>query len=184
MKTELQSYIQNFSFPCIMAKAVATKGYLQEVELNSLTKKADINYFLKLNKLNFKDYIDTFLNHNYQCIEKEYTYDLEKSKKRLEIVEGLIKALEDIDNIIALIKSSNSSKDAVINLINKYQFTENQAQAIVNMKLGRLTHLEVIELNQEKIDLTSTIANCEDIITHLDKKKQIFTAAQCVCVLS
>ena len=143
-----------------------------------LQKTFNANQYALIGKtpklLNFKDYIDTFLNHNYQCIEKEYTYDLEKSKKRLEIVEGLIKALEDIDNIIALIKSSNSSKDAVINLINKYQFTENQAQAIVNMKLGRLAHLEVIELNQEKIDLTSTIANCEDIITHLDKKKQIF----------
>ena len=143
-----------------------------------LQKTFNANQYALIGKtpklLNFKDYIDTFLNHNYQCIEKEYTYDLEKSKKRLEIVEGLIKALEDIDNIIALIKSSNSSKDAVTNLINKYQFTENQAQAIVNMKLGRLAHLEVIELNQEKIDLTSTITNCEDIITHLDKKKQIF----------
>lgn len=143
-----------------------------------LQKTFNANQYALIGKtpklLNFKDYIDTFLNHNYQCIEKEYTYDLEKSKKRLEIVEGLIKALEDIDNIIALIKSSNSSKDAVINLINKYQFTENQAQAIVNMKLGRLAHLEVIELNQEKIDLTSTITNCEDVIAHLDRKKQIF----------
>ena len=143
-----------------------------------LQKTFNANQYALIGKtpklLNFKDYIDTFLNHNYQCIEKEYTYDLEKSKKRLEIVEGLIKALEDIDNIIALIKSSNSSKDAVINLINKYQFTENQAKAIVNMKLGRLAHLEVIELNQEKIDLTSTITNCEDVIAHLDKKKQIF----------
>ena len=143
-----------------------------------LQKTFNANQYALIGKtpklLNFKDYIDTFLNNNYQCIEKEYTYDLEKSKKRLEIVEGLIKALEDIDNIIALIKSSNSSKDAVINLINKYQFTENQAQAIVNMKLGRLAHLEVIELNQEKIDLTSTITNCEDVIAHLDKKKQIF----------
>ena len=143
-----------------------------------LQKTFNANQYALIGKtpklLNFKDYIDTFLNHNYQCIEKEYTYDLEKSKKRLEIVEGLIKALEDIDNIIALIKSSNSSKDAIINLINKYQFTENQAQAIVNMKLGRLAHLEVIELNQEKIDLTSTITNCEDVIAHLDKKKQIF----------
>lgn len=143
-----------------------------------LQKTFNANQYALIGKtpklLNFKDYIDTFLNHNYQCIEKEYTYDLEKSKKRLEIVEGLIKALEDIDNIIALIKSSNSSKDAIINLINKYQFTENQAQAIVNMKLGRLAHLEVIELNQEKINLTSTITNCEDVIAHLDRKKQIF----------
>ena len=148
------------------------------VQKTDLQKTFNANQYALIGKtpklLNFKDYIDTFLNHNYQCIEKEYTYDLEKSKKRLEIVEGLIKALEDIDNIIALIKSSNSSKDAIINLINKYQFTENQAQAIVNMKLGRLAHLEVIELNQEKIDLTSTITNCEDVIAHLDKKKQIF----------
>ena len=154
------------------------------VVLTKLFQKTDLQKVFNANQyaligktpklLNFKDYIDTFLNHNYQCIEKEYTYDLKKSKKRLEVVEGLIKALEDIDNIIALIKSSNSSKDAIINLINKYQFTENQAQAIVNMKLGRLAHLEVIELNQEKIDLTSTIANCEDVITNLDKKKQIF----------
>ena len=152
--------------------------------LNQLYAKTDLQKTFNANQyalvgktpklLTYKEYLDIFLNHNYSCIEKEYTFDLEKSKKRLEIVEGLIKALEDIDNIITLIKKSDSSKNAEENLIKIYNFTSAQAQAIVNMKLGKLAHLEYIELNQERKELNETIAECEDVIAHLERKKDIF----------
>ena len=152
--------------------------------LNQLFQKTDLQKTFNANQyalvgktpklLNYQQYLDIFLNHNYECIQREYSFDLEKSQKRLEIVLGLIKALEDIDNIIALIKKSENSKVAADNLIKTYDFTKVQAQAIIDMKLGRLAHLEAIELNKEQEDLTSTIKDCEDIITNLNRRQNIF----------
>lgn len=152
--------------------------------LNQLFSKTDLQKSYSANQyalvgktpklLNFKQYIDIYLNHNYECIKREYNFDLEKSKKRLEIVEGLVKALEDIDNIIALIKSSESSSAAAVNLIKKYEFTEAQAKAIVDMKLGRLARLEKVELNKEKEELLSNIATCKEVIGSIDKQKEIY----------
>ena len=154
--------------------SVLTKLYRK----SNLQKSYSANQFALVGKtpelLNLKQYLDIYLQHNYDCIKREYEFDLDKAKDRLEIVEGLIKALEDIDNIIALIKASESAAAACQNLIKKYDFTERQAKAIVDMKLGRLAHLEKIELNQEKKELTSTIAKCEEIIRSVDKQREIY----------
>lgn len=109
--------------------------------------------------LNLTQYIKIYTDHNLECIRNEYKFDLVKAQARKEIVDGLLKALEDIDNIIALIKKSESAAAAKQNLINTYQFTENQATAIVDMKLGRLAHLEKVELNQEQAELIEKIEN-------------------------
>lgn len=152
--------------------------------LNQLFSKTDLQKSYSANQyalvgktpkfLTYKEYLDIYLNHNYECIRREFTYDLEKSQKRLEIVEGLIKALEDIDNIIHLIKNSESSSQACQQLIEKYEFTEAQAKAIIDMKLGRLAHLEKIELNKEQKELTSTILDCQDIISSSERQKSIY----------
>ena len=110
-------------------------------------------------ELNLKDCIKIYIEHNLDCIKKEAQFDLEKASKRYEVVEGLLRALEDIDNIIALIKSSDNSKHAEQNLIEKYNFTENQAKAICAMKLGSLAKLEAVELNTEKSDLAKIISD-------------------------
>ena len=110
-------------------------------------------------ELNLKDCIKIYIEHNLECIKKEAQFDLEKASKRYEVVEGLLRALEDIDNIIALIKSSDNSKHAEQNLIEKYNFTENQAKAICAMKLGSLAKLEAVELNAEKADLAKIISD-------------------------
>ena len=110
-------------------------------------------------ELNLKDCIKIYIEHNLECIKKEAQFDLEKASKRYEVVEGLLRALEDIDNIIALIKSSDNSKHAEQNLIEKYSFTENQAKAICAMKLGSLAKLEAVELNTEKADLAKIISD-------------------------
>ena len=110
-------------------------------------------------ELNLKDCIKIYIEHNLECIKKEAQFDLEKASKRYEVVEGLLRALEDIDNIIALIKSSDNSKHAEQNLIEKYSFTENQAKAICAMKLGSLAKLEAVELNTEKSDLAKIISD-------------------------
>ena len=144
----------------------------------NLQKSYSANQFALVGKtpelLNLKQYLNIYLQHNYDCIKREYEFDLKKAKDRLEIVIGLIKALEDIDNIIILIKASDSSSAAIQNLIKKYDFTERQAKAIVDMKLGRLARLEKVELNNEKEELTSTIAKCEEIINNVDKRKEIY----------
>ena len=144
----------------------------------NLQKSYSANQYALVGKtpelLNLKQYLDIYLQHNYDCIKREFEFDFNKAKDRLEIVEGLIKALEDIDNIIALIKKSESASDAVQNLIKQYSFTERQAKAIVDMKLGRLAHLEKIELNKEKEELTSTINQCKEVIENPNKQKEIY----------
>ena len=115
-------------------------------------------------ELGLKDCIKVYIDHNVDCILREAEFDKKKAQNRLEIVEGLLKALEDIDNIIALIKSSESSTKAKEGLMVKYNFTEPQAKAIVDMKLGRLAGLEKMEINQEHSELLDTITALDLII--------------------
>ena len=107
-----------------------------------------------------------YVDHNIDCIIREAKFDLEKAKARLHIVEGLLKALEDIDNIIALIKKSASSSAAKDALMDKYKFTEIQAKAILDMKLAKLANLEKIELQDEKKSLDKLISELNDLINN------------------
>ena len=117
-------------------------------------------------ELGLKDCIKIYINHNTDCIIKEAQFDKKKAEDRLEIVEGLLRALEDIDNIIALIKKSASSSAAKDALIAAYKFTEPQAKAIVDMKLGKLAGLEKMEIMEEKAELKNTILKLEAIISN------------------
>ena len=116
-------------------------------------------------ELNFKEAIKIYVNHNIDCIVRECKFDLTKAEDRLEIVNGLLKALEDIDNIIALIKSSESAAAAKISLMSKYNFTENQAKAILAMRLSSLAKLEAIELNNEAENLKEQINDLKKILS-------------------
>lgn len=144
----------------------------------NLQKNLNANQMALVSKtpklLTLKDYLDIYINHNIQCIFNEYTFDLNKAKGKLEITEGLIKALEDIDNIIQLIKKSESVIQAKENLINKYSFTENQAKAIVEMKLGKLSHLEYVELNNTKEKLQAVINDCNNVLSNEEEQSKIF----------
>ena len=117
-------------------------------------------------ELNLKDCIEIYINHNIDCLIKETQFDLSKATARLEIVNGLLRALEDIDNIVALIKASKSAANAKDNLISKYNFTEPQAKAIVDMKLGKLAGLEKIELQNEKAELDNKIIELNNILSN------------------
>ena len=118
-------------------------------------------------ELTLKDCIKIYVDHNTECIRRETEFDIEKAKAKLEIVEGLLKALEDIDNIIALIKASASAAAAKTALMEKYSFTEPQAKAIVDMKLGKLAGLERIEIENEKKELVQLIDGLETILASL-----------------
>lgn len=115
-------------------------------------------------ELNLKDCCEIYVAHNSDCICREIKYDLNKTKNKLEIDEGLLKALEDIDNIIALIKASKSAAVARQELCAKYNFTPSQAQAITDMKLGKLANLEKIELNEEIQGLKDQIKSFNAIL--------------------
>ncbi|MCC8068675.1 MAG: DNA topoisomerase 4 subunit A [Ruminococcus sp.] len=123
-------------------------------------------------ELNLKDCIKIYIEHNISCIVKEAQFDLEKAKARQHIVEGLLKALEDIDNIITLIKSSSSAATAKESLMSQYKFSEVQAKAIIDMKLGKLAGLEKIELQQEYEELIQTIEELNALINNSDKQYQ------------
>lgn len=116
-------------------------------------------------ELNLKDCCKIYVDHNIKCIIKESKFDLAKAEDRLHIVEGLLKALEDIDNIIALIKKSASAAVAKDTLIEKYKFTEKQAKAILAMRLSSLANLEKVELQDEEKQLISTISDLKALIS-------------------
>ena len=116
-------------------------------------------------ELTLKDCVKVYIDHNTECIKREIEFDLGKEKARLEILEGLLKALEDIDNIITLIKGSASAAAAKESLKTNYGFTEPQAKAIVDMKLGKLAGLEKLELTQETQE-------CQELIEELNTMYQ------------
>lgn len=120
--------------------------------------------------LNLKDCIEVYVKHNLSCIIKEYNFNLNKAKARLHIVEGLLKALEDIENIISTIRSSDTTVNAKKALQEKYGFSEEQAKAITDMKLGKLASLEKVEIENERAELLSTIENIMEILNSRDKQ--------------
>lgn len=159
------------------------KGINPDVIATKLYSKTNLQTSISYNQvalvdktpteLNLKDCIKIYISHNISCIVKEAQFDLEKAKARLEIVEGLLKALEDIDNVIALIKKSESAAAAKIALMEKYKFTENQAKAILDMKLSKLANLERIELQEEAAELKMKIDYLNTLITSADEQNRV-----------
>lgn len=121
-------------------------------------------------ELNLKDCIKIYISHNEKCIEKETLFDKEKAENRLHIIEGLLKALEDIDNIIKTIKASKNSSEAKTNLSQQYGFSDTQSDAIVNMKLGKLASLEKVEIENEKAEVVKTIDHLNWILANLNEE--------------
>lgn len=119
-------------------------------------------------ELNLKQCIEVYVNHNVNCLIKEINFDLDKVKSRLEIALGLLIALEDIDNIIAMIKSSDNAAAAKQKLIEKYKLTENQAKAILDMKLSKLAKLEKVELENEKKELLKKQDELNNLLQNKD----------------
>ena len=122
-------------------------------------------------ELNLVDCIKIYINHNIDCIIAESKFDLAKAQARLNIVLGLLIALEDIDNVIALIKSSEGSADAKEKLIVKYNLNEAQAKAILDMKLAKLAKLEKIELQNEQKSLVDLISKLNMLIAEPELQK-------------
>lgn len=117
-------------------------------------------------ELSLKDCCKIYVEHNSQCVVREVTYDANKTEAKIHILAGLIKAVSIIDEIIALIKSSESAAAAKVLLVSKYGFSETQAQAILDMKLSRLTKLEGKALEDEKAELEVLLEKLRYIAEH------------------
>lgn len=120
----------------------------------------------------WKQMIEAYLSHLRDIIIKAYEFDLRKLKKRLNIVEGLLICTARIEEVIQTIKSSTSTADAKNNLMKKFLLNEEQADAVLEMKLAKLAHLEVEKLEKEKATLVADIAKIEAILSSDEKIKQ------------
>ena len=119
--------------------------------------------------LNLKQMLFYYLEHQKQIIIRRTKYDLERAKEREHIIEGLVIALANIDEVIHVIKTSRERSEALFNLCNKFELSERQANAILDMRLARLTALEVEKLQQELKDLRALIAELQSILDNPNK---------------
>jgi DNA gyrase subunit A len=123
--------------------------------------------------LNLKEVLECYLEHQIEVITRRTQYDLEKAEARAHIVEGLLTALGNIDAVIQLIKRSKTTEDAVKGLIETFNLTEIQAKAILDMKLQRLTGLEIDKLKEELASLKREISEYKEILKNQGKKLEI-----------
>ena len=123
--------------------------------------------------LNLKQLIKYFVRHRHEVILRRTKFDLEKASKRAHILEGLLKALDVIDQIINIIRSSKSVDEAKSELIAQFGFSEAQATAIVEMRLRQLTGLEREKLQNEYDELMKFIRYCEDVLANESMQMQI-----------
>ncbi|MCX7785125.1 MAG: DNA gyrase subunit A [candidate division WOR-3 bacterium] len=115
--------------------------------------------------LNLKELCQQFLDFRYEVVQRRTKFELKQAEDRAHILEGLKIALNHIDKIIALIKSSKDPEIAKQELMRRFKLTEIQAQAILDMKLARLTNLEQKKINEEYLELIKTIARLKNILS-------------------
>ena len=119
------------------------------------------------------DILDAYIAHQKEVITRRTKFDLEHAKSRMHIVEGLIKALDILDEIIKTIRSSKNKSDAINNLIEKYDFSNEQAEAIVTLQLYRLTNTDVNVLKEEYANLLRAIEILLGILSDEEKLKSV-----------
>lgn len=142
--------------------------------LTKLHKLTDLQVILSANQMALVDgipkmltlqgYIDVYLKHNISVIKREYAYELHKASQRLEVVDGLIRACSILDDVIREIRASESTSKAIEALTVKFNFTKAQAQAIADMRLGKLANIEILALQKEADQLNKTITACNKIL--------------------
>lgn len=117
--------------------------------------------------------LDAYIAHQKEVILKRTQFDLEHAKTRIHIVEGLIKALSILDEVIKTIRSSKNKSDAEVNLVNNYDFSEKQAKAIVELQLYKLTNTDVSELIEEADNLKIIVDKLNSILSDVEVLKSV-----------
>jgi len=123
--------------------------------------------------LNLKDMIHHFVEHRHEVVVRRTEYELRKAEERAHILEGLIIASDNIDEVIAIIRGSNNADEARTKLIERFKLSEIQAKAIVEMRLRQLTGLEQDKLRSEYDDIMQFIQECKDILANKERRMNI-----------
>ncbi|MDB2520876.1 DNA gyrase subunit A [Flavobacteriaceae bacterium] len=126
--------------------------------------------------LNLKQMIHYFVEHRHEVVVRRTKFELKKAEERAHILEGLIIASDNIDEVIAIIRGSSNAEEARENLIAKFELSELQAKAIVEMRLRQLTGLEQDKLRNEYDELLKTIIDLKDILDNKDRRMDIIKA--------
>lgn len=125
------------------------------------------------NILSLREMIHHYLKHQEDVVTRRTRYDLERSLARAHVLEGLLKALDNIDEVVHIIRSSPDTPTARQNLIDRFDFSDRQAQAILDMRLARLTNLEADKLQAEYDELQKTIAVLQGILNNHDQLMEV-----------
>jgi topoisomerase-4 subunit A len=154
-----------------------------EAILNYLYKNTDLQITYNFNMvaifnkrpvlLGLKQLLEAYINHQKEVITRRSAHELLKSEERKHIVEGLIRAISILDEVIAAIRASKDKRDAKDNLMSKFQFTDAQAEAIVSLQLYRLTNTDVTTLQKESDELDKKITQLTEILSSPKKLIQV-----------
>ena len=149
---------------------------MSNVVLNKLYQYSDLQTSFSINNialvkgkpqlLNLKDMIECFVNHRHEVVERRTRFELAKAEERMHIVEGLLKALDFIDEIINIIRNSETIAQAKLEMQDRFGFTEIQSSAIVEMRLRQLAGLERQKLQDEYNELLAFINRCREILSN------------------
>lgn len=147
--------------------------------LTYLLKKTDLQVAYSFNmvaivnktpkQFGIKELLEAYVEHQKDVVTRRSQYELEKAEDRAHILEGLAKALDILDEVIATIKASKNRQDAQKNLVERFGFTERQADAILTLQLYRLTNLEITAIEKELKDIRKTIQYLRGILSSLTK---------------
>ena len=164
---------------------VLKRDAIPNIVLNKLFKYSQLQSSFSVNSialvkgrpqmLNLKDMIKHFVNHRHDVVVRRTKFELKKAEDRCHILEGLIIASDNIDDVIALIKASKNAEDARENLIKKFKLSEIQAKAIVEMRLRQLTGLEQDKLRNEYEDIKKLIEDLKDILSDEGRRMKIIS---------
>ena len=164
---------------------VLKRDAIPNIVLNKLFKYSPLQSSFSVNTialvkgrpqmLNLKDMIKHFVDHRHDVVVRRTKFELKKAEDRCHILEGLIIASDNIDEVIALIKASKNAEDARDNLIKKFKLSEIQAKAIVEMRLRQLTGLEQDKLRSEYEEIKKLIEDLKDILSNEGRRMNIIS---------
>lgn len=160
-------------------KANANKDVIMKYLLKNTDLQISYNYncVAIVNRtpktLGILEILDAYIAHKREVITKRTEFDLAYYTKNYNIATGLIKAISILDEVIALIRASKNKSDAKVNLVNKYKFTEEQAEAIVTLQLYRLTNTDIVVLEEECEKLKGLIEECNKILSNENELKNV-----------
>ena len=154
---------------------VLKRDAIPNIVLNQLYKYTQLQTSFSVNNialvngrpmlLNVKQLVGYFIDHRHDVIVRRANYELKQAEKRAHILEGLLIALENLDAVISLIRSSKNPEDAKQGLISKFELSEIQSKAILDLRLQKLTALEVNKLKDEHTELMKTIQSLKDLLS-------------------